>query len=59
MMTGTYPADWPESAPWGKAGDHWAHPSGEHFEAGQSCPTVRALAQPYAGREGWRQEWRA
>lgn len=22
------------------------------------CPTVRLLAQPYAGRPGWREEWR-
>jgi hypothetical protein len=22
------------------------------------CPTVRLLAQPYAGRDGWRDEWR-
>lgn len=21
------------------------------------CPTVRLIAQPYAGREGWREEW--
>jgi hypothetical protein len=23
------------------------------------CPTVRLLAQPYAGRPGWREEWAA
>jgi hypothetical protein len=23
------------------------------------CPTVRLLALPYAGRDGWREEWRA
>jgi hypothetical protein len=57
MVTGTYPADWPEAAPWGKAGDHWAHPSNEHFELGTPCPTVRLLAQPYADRDGWREEW--
>lgn len=22
------------------------------------CTTIRALAQPYAGRDGWREEWR-
>ncbi len=58
MVTGTYPADWPPDAPWGKAGQPWAHPSVEHFEDGQPCPTVRLLAQPYAGRDGWREEWR-
>lgn len=57
IHTGTYPADWPESAPWGKAGENWAHPSGEHFETDQPCPTVQALAQLYAGRDGWREEW--
>lgn len=59
MVTGTYPADWPEAAPWGKAGEPWAHPSIEHFEAGEPCPTVRTLAQPYADRPGFRKEWRA
>lgn len=23
------------------------------------CPTVRLLARPHAGRDGWREEWRA
>lgn len=23
------------------------------------CPTVRLLALPYAGRDGYREEWRA
>lgn len=58
MVTGTYPADWPPDAPYGKAGQPWAHPSVEHFEDGQPCSTVRLLAQPYAGRPGWREEWR-
>lgn len=57
MQTGTYSADWPKDAPWGKAGEHWAHASTEHFESDQPCPTVRQIAQPYAGREGWREEW--
>lgn len=58
MHTGIYPADWPASAPWGKAGECWAHPSVEHFEADQPCPTVRLLALPYAGQDGYREEWR-
>jgi hypothetical protein len=30
--------------------------AGEPIEA--PCPTVRHLAQPYAGQPGWREEWR-
>jgi hypothetical protein len=30
----------------------WATPPGA------MCPVVAALAQPYAGRPGWREEWR-
>jgi hypothetical protein len=59
MVTGTYPADWPAEASWGKAGERWAHPSVEHFEADQPCPTVRLLAQEFEGEPGWREEWRA
>lgn len=29
---------------------------GQEFDEGP-CPTVRLLAQPYAGRDGWREEW--
>jgi hypothetical protein len=59
IHTGVYPDDWPADAGWGKAGERWAHAANEHFEADQPCPTVRLLAQPYAGRDGWREEWRA
>jgi hypothetical protein len=33
----------------GLVGCKWSYP----------CPTVRLLAQPYAGRPGWRAEWQA
>ena len=56
LITGVYPHDWPSAAPWGSAGEAWRHASGEHFEG--PCPTVRLLAQPFAGRPGWREEWR-
>jgi hypothetical protein len=55
LVTGVYPHDWPSAAPWGSAGEAWRHASSEHFEG--PCPTLRLLAQPYAGREGWREEW--
>jgi hypothetical protein len=55
LMTGVYPHDWPSAAPWGSAGEAWRHASSEHFEG--PCPTLRLLAQPYAGRPGWREEW--
>lgn len=59
IHTGVYPDDWPADAGWGKAGERRAHAANEHFEADQPCPTVRLLAQPYAGRDGWREEWQA
>jgi hypothetical protein len=34
--------------------DDWDELHVEH-----PCPTLRLLAQPYAGRDGWREEWRA
>ena len=33
-------------------GAEWGGP------AASPCPTLRLLAQPYAGRDGWREEWR-
>lgn len=35
-----------EAVEWARADKPWP------------CPTVRLLAQPYAGRDGWREEWR-
>jgi hypothetical protein len=57
LKTGVYPHDWPSAAPWGSAGEAWRHASSEHFEG--PCPTLRLLAQPFAGKEGFREEWRA
>jgi hypothetical protein len=57
LRTGVYPHDWPSAAPWGSAGEAWRHASSEHFEG--PCPTLRLLAQPFAGRPGWREEWAA
>jgi hypothetical protein len=36
-------------------------PGGDCAECGNEypCETTRLLAQPYAGRPGWREEWRA
>lgn len=31
----------------------------EHCSQTTPCPTLCLLAQPYAGRDGWREEWRA
>jgi hypothetical protein len=56
LITGVYPHDWPSAAPWGSAGEAWRHASSEHFEG--PCPTLRLFAQPFAGRPGWREEWR-
>lgn len=56
LKTGVYPHDWPSAAPWGSAGEAWRHASSEHFEG--PCPTLRLLAQPYADRPGFREEWR-
>lgn len=56
LKTGTYPDDWPEDAPYGKAGFPWRHASNEYFED-ETCPTQRLLASPYKGREGWQEEW--
>lgn len=57
IRTGTHPADWPESAPWGKPGGEWRHAANEHFED-ESCPTVRLLALPHADRPGYQEAWR-
>jgi hypothetical protein len=43
---------------------HVQRPEGEcdacnERQYGEPCPTVRLLAQPYAGRAGWRDEWRS
>jgi hypothetical protein len=55
LKTGVYPYDWPSAAPWGSAGEAWRHASSERFEG--PCPTLRLLAQPFAGRPSWREEW--
>jgi hypothetical protein len=55
LITGVYPHDWPSAASWGSAGEAWRHASSDHFEG--PCPTLRLLAEPYAGRPGWREEW--
>jgi len=57
IRTGTYPDDWPEYIPWGKAGTEWRHPSNEYFED-EACPTVRLKAAQYADRPGYNEQWR-
>ena len=57
LRTGTYPADWPESASWGQPGGTWKHTAVERYEDGEYCPTLRLLASPYKGREGWQEAW--
>jgi hypothetical protein len=57
MRIGTYPADWPTAAPYGKAGESWEHAAGGHFDKGEPCPTVRLVALPFADRSGYRPEW--
>lgn len=38
---------------------HWGYPTnGGASPARWPCPTLLALAQPYAGRPGWREEWK-
>jgi hypothetical protein len=56
LVTGTYPDDWPEYIPWGKAGTKWRHPSNEYFED-LYCPTARHLAESHKDRPGFRPEW--
>jgi hypothetical protein len=58
LVTGVYPDDWPEGTRRGKPGQRWTHTDVAHFEAGQPCPTVLALAQPYVDQPGFREEWR-
>lgn len=58
IHTGTYSADWPEAAAWGKPGGEWRHVSSEGFEEDETCPTVRLLAFPHADRPGCQESWR-
>lgn len=58
VYTGTYPDDWPQSAPWGSPGGTWRHVIDEHFEDTEPCPTLRLLALPYADHPDYRDEWR-
>ncbi len=54
MRSGVYPPDWPADAPYGHPGERWTHIFAEHFTDAQDCPTVRALALPYADRPAYR-----
>ena len=37
----------------------WRSNRGGTAREASPCPTVRLLAQPYAGRDGWQESWRA
>lgn len=50
-----YDPNGPVCSTCGEAGD----PGDEDAVTRWPCPTVRLLAQPHAGQDGWREEWRA
>lgn len=57
-VTGVYPADWPQGAVYGAAGQPWAHAMAEHF-TDQPCDTLRLLASVYRDHPDYETRWGA